>query len=190
MAEPGCQGRSRSRVRLHRVEPVTHDPGGLLGLRQVHGMAPARDQRRDAVRDETGHAERMRRRSGCRPTRPGPERGQGSVGRRSHRGSWVPVPHRRRLDARPGGVLRSRSARCAASPTASRSNSGPRSHASTNPSTSPEASSSSARLSSERRRRARSAGSSMPAVTPMKTTPRRVRSPASATCRATRAPSE
>ena len=38
--------RSASRgARLDRVEPVTHDPAGLLGLGEVHGMAAARGPR-------------------------------------------------------------------------------------------------------------------------------------------------
>ncbi len=42
------------------VEPVTHDPAGLLGLGQVHGVAAARDQGSDAVRDEPGQAQSVR----------------------------------------------------------------------------------------------------------------------------------
>jgi hypothetical protein len=36
-----------------------HDPASLLGLGQVHGMAAARDQGGDAVRDEPGQSQRV-----------------------------------------------------------------------------------------------------------------------------------
>ena len=82
-----------------------------------------------------------------------------------------------------GGWRPDRPRCCGGAPTRSaarrgrdRSNIGPRSQASMKRSTSPDASSSSASVSSDRRRRSRAAGSSMPAVTPMKTTPRNGRS--------------
>ena len=78
--------------------------------------------------------------------------GEGKAPRRSHNGSWVPVPHNRRLEARPDAVLRRRSDLCAAPPDSNRSNRGPRNHASMKPSTSPEASRSSASFSSDWRR--------------------------------------
>ena len=46
--------------RSDRVEPMTHDQRGLLGLGEVDGMAPAGDQGRNAVRHEAGHPQRLR----------------------------------------------------------------------------------------------------------------------------------
>ena len=47
--------------------------------------------------------------------------GQGNAGRRSHSGSWVPVPHNRREEANPPALLRRRSERWASPSTSSRS---------------------------------------------------------------------
>ena len=95
---------------------MTHDPAGLLGLGQVHGMAPAGDQGRDAVRHEPGQAQRVRGEAGV--VRPG--QGQDGAGERREA-----IPQGL-LGARPGTVagsrpgrlalLRSRSERCAAPP--------------------------------------------------------------------------
>ena len=64
---------------------------------------------------ETGDSRAHARRSGCRPLRPSPAPGRRGSERRSQSGSWVPVPHKRKLDARPVAVLRRRSARPSAS---------------------------------------------------------------------------
>ena len=103
-------------ARLDRVEPVTHDPAGLFGLGQVHGMAPTRDQGRDAVRHESGHPQRVRGEAGVVRSRPWPGRGRGAS-----RGDPTGAPGCRSRTVegwRPGrlALLRSRSARCAASP--------------------------------------------------------------------------
>ncbi len=48
---------------------------------------------------------RRARRSGCRRRRRTQAGVRASAGRRSQSGSWVPVPHSRRLEARPGSAV-------------------------------------------------------------------------------------
>ena len=83
-------------------EPVTtRRPTSRAGPGAPHGRPRGSAMpRRGAPR-----ARRRRgRRSGCRRYRP-VRAGHGArSGMRSHSGSWVPVPARRRLDARPGAV--------------------------------------------------------------------------------------
>ena len=161
---------------LDRVEPVTHDPAGLVGLGEVHGVAATGDQGRDAVRHEAGHPERMRGEAGV--VRPG--QGQNGAGERRQAGP-TRAPG---CPSRTAGGWTPDRPRCCGDVPSARPHHRTRvvrtwaraARQSTKPSTSPEASSSSAMTSSDRRRRSRSSGSSMPAVTPMKTTPRKGRS--------------
>ncbi len=117
-------------------------------------------------------------------------RGCASAAKRSHMGSWVPVPQSRRLEARPAALLRRRSSRCASSMAPSRRNIGWLSQRSTKASTSPEASSCSAIATSACRRVSRSRSPSIPAVPPTSTMRPTARSVPATTCRATRAPRE
>ena len=58
--ESGASGGARA----DGVQPVTHDPAGLLGLGQMDGMASAGDQRRDAVGDEPRQPQCVRAEAG------------------------------------------------------------------------------------------------------------------------------
>ena len=177
--------------RSDRVEPVTHEPSGLLGLGEVDGMAPAGDQGRDAVRHEPGHPQRVRGKAGVVR----PRQGQDGAGECRQGGpteapgcpsrtvaGWRPVRPRCCGDAPSAAPRRSDVEPLEQGPAQPRVDEpldvtrgfelvshGPR---------------------RTRRRRARSAGSSMPAVTPMKTAWLKGRSVPIATCSATRAPSE
>ena len=132
-------------------------------------MASTGDERGHATRSERGPAAARGRQNGRRPCRPGRGRAGPAESRRSHEGTWVPVPHRRRLEASPAALLRRRSLRSAAPVSVSRLNIGPLSQRSMNGPTSPDDSSWSAMASSAARRSSRRPSSSMPAVTPMNT---------------------
>ena len=88
----------------------------LGGLLEVGGVAGAGDERAGGVgADRRRPSAAIAANSGVVLARPARARASSSSPRRSHSGSWVPVPGRRRLEASPAAVLRRRSATSAAS---------------------------------------------------------------------------